>query len=77
MKKFLMLLSVLGIVQSCNSTNRLRILPAGEILGLGYRKREAFEEEMNGTGYQAHVTCTKDIQGREWCKINGYRRVYY
>ena len=35
------------------------------------------EEEMNGTGYQAHVTCTKDIQGREWCKINGYRRVYY
>ena len=74
MKKFLMLLSVLGIVQSCNSTNRLRILPAGEILGSGYRKREAFEEELKGTGYDADLNCTKDSQGREWCKAEKYHK---
>ena len=78
MKKLLILLSVLGAMQSCSVLNGVtRTTAEAKYRLLGYRRIEDIEEEMNGTGYQAHVTCTKDIQGREWCKINGYRRVYY
>ena len=42
----------------------------------GYRRLEDIEEEMQGTGHEALLTCTKDIQGRDWCKVDGYRRIY-
>ena len=78
MKKLLILLSVLGAMQSCSVLNGVtRTTAEAKYRVLGYRRFEDIEEEMNGTGYQAHVTCTEDIQHRKWCKINGYRRVYY
>ena len=78
MKKLLILLSVLGAMQSCSVLNGVtRTTAEAKYLALGYRRAEDIEKEMNGTGYQAYVTCTEDIQGREWCKINGYRRVQY
>ena len=37
--------------------------------------REDIEKELQGTGYRAKVTCTEDIQGRDWCKVDHYYRV--
>lgn len=78
MKKLLILLSILGVMQSCSVLNGVtRTTAEAKYRLLGYRRAEEIEKEMEGSGYEAFATCTKDIQGREWCKINGYRRVYY
>lgn len=78
MKKLLILLSVLGAMQSCSVLNGVtRTTAEAKYRLLGYRRYEDIKEEMQGTGYDAFVTCTEDIQGRKWCKIDGYRRVYY
>lgn len=78
MKKLLILLSVLGAMQSCSVLNGVtRTTAEAKYLALGYRRAEDIEEEMKDSGYEAFATCTKDIQGREWCKINSYRRVRY
>ena len=78
MKKLLILLSVLGAMQSCSVLNGVtRTTAEAKYRVLGYRRYEDIKKEMQGTGYDAFVTCTEDIQGRKWCKIDGYRRVYY
>ena len=77
MKKLLILLSVLGAMQSCSVLNGVtRTTAEAKYLALGYRRIEDIEEEMQGTGHEALLTCTKDIQNRKWCKIDGYRRIY-
>ena len=77
MKKLLILLSVLGVMQSCSVLNGVtRTTAEAKYLALGYRRYEDIKEERQGTGYDALLTCTKDIQGRDWCKIDGYQKVY-
>ena len=77
MKKLLILLSVLGAIQSCSVLNGVtRTTAEAKYLALGYRRIEDIEEEMQGTGHEALLTCTKDIQNRKWCKVDGYRRIY-
>lgn len=77
MKKLLILLSVLGVMQSCSVLNGVtRTTAEAKYRVLGYRRIEEIEEEMQGTGHEALLTCTKDIQGRKWCKVDGYRRIY-
>lgn len=76
MKKLLILLSVLGVVQSCSVLNGVtRTTAEAKYLALGYRRAEDIEEELQGTGYRAKVTCKEDIQGRDWCKVDYYYRV--
>ena len=77
MKKLLILLSVLGTMQSCSVLNGVtRTTAEAKYLILGYRRIEDIKEEMQGTGYEALLTCTEDIQGRKWCKVNSYRKIY-
>jgi len=76
MKKLLILLLVLGAAQSCSVLNGVtRTTAEAKYLALGYRRAEDIEKELQGTGYRAKVTCTEDIQGRDWCKVDRYYRV--
>lgn len=76
MKKLLILLSVLGAIQSCSVLNGVtRTTAEAKYLALGYRRAEDIEKELQGTGYGANTTCREDIQGRDWCKINYYYRI--
>ena len=76
MKKLLILLSVFGAIQSCSVLNGVtRTTAEAKYLALGYRRLEDIHDELQGTGYRAKLTCTKDIQDRDWCKVNYYYRV--
>ena len=76
MKKLLILLSVLGAMQSCSVLNGVtRTTAEAKYLALGYRRYEDIDKELQGTGYRAKLTCKEDIHGRDWCKVDYYYRV--
>lgn len=73
MKKILFLISVLGMAQSCSMVNGItRTAAEAKYYTLGYRRAEDLERELKQQKRNANVSCVRDIQEREWCKINYY-----